>query len=140
MAGPRGVACFAPRRLGPRGGRPGAAPPQVPEEVTRQPGCEVRGASSGPRGAVLSSRRAGWAVGARAPLSQAERRVGSGGRTGAGSCCTSRVRVFFGKLHVFSSLVSASPERGRMSHRGAHSPGLGSWEGARLTGRRGKGD
>lgn len=71
-------------------------------------------------------------------MSPAGRRVGSGGRTGAGSCCTSRVGVFFGKLHVFSSLVSASPERGRMSHCGVHIPDLGAGKGAAAGTPRGK--
>lgn len=66
--------------------------------------------------------------------------LGSSGRSGASSCCTSLARVFFGKLHVFSSLVSVSPERGTMSHRGAHSPGVGSLERGRRPGSRGRGD
>lgn len=49
----------------------------------------------------------------------------------------SRVRVFFGKLRLFSSLVSASPERGRVSHRGARSPGPGSRGRGRRPERRG---
>lgn len=63
------------------------------------------------------------------------------GRTAGGpaarSCCSSSVRVFFGKLHLFSSLVAASPERDGMSHRGTHSPGLGSRERGRRRGCRG---
>lgn len=114
LARPSDVACFAPRGLGPRGGRLGAVSPRVPEEVAGRPGCRVRGASPGPRGAVLSRRKEGCAGGAGAPLSPAGRRVGGRGRADARALLVHLPRQsFLWKVAIFSSLVSASPERGR---------------------------
>lgn len=143
-----------------RGGGSGAArPSSAGWRVVRRarlPG-EVAGPGRAPRPAARSRGSRAFFRGGRAGL---ERRVprcpGPGGgwagsgpsRGGPGpgrprdgpatrSCCSSSVRVFFGKLHLFSSLVSASPERDGMSHRGAHSPGPGSRERGRRPGCRG---
>lgn len=111
---------------------------RVPRGVAPTPppaGAECPAPAGVPAELCFLSWRADWAGAARLPrLSQAGRRGGRGAAPPGSPrradpplapVAVSRVRVFFGKLHLFSSLVWASPERGRMSHRGAHSPGLG---------------
>lgn len=118
-------------RANPREGRvPRALPGRVPS-ARRLHGSPLscaffRGGRAGRR--CPRCPRPGGGVGGERPLPGALGWVGPGRRLAdrpLAPVAASRVRLFFGKLRLFSSLVWASPERGRMSHCGAHSPGLG---------------
>lgn len=115
--GPRVPSPASPRRGG------WAAGASARPLVLRRAGCGVPGVRSGPHGAALSSAEAGRAGGAGSPESWTGRQGGRGaapsrspgpGRAGPGRrqahrplalVAASPVRVFFGKLHLFSSLV-----------------------------------
>lgn len=112
LRAPRG-AIPAPSRAGAECGAPApvSAGLRFLQWGTGRAGLGHRGCSGVP-GPAVGER------GAAPPLSPEPGRRWADGPPAPGAA--SRVRVFFGKLHLFSSLVWASPERGRMSHHGAH--------------------